>query len=218
MAKPLRTVALLAAIAAGTCANARDIALDLRAPSKAGRRAMVKSAGFVKSAVESVQRASNLAAGATDVGEVATGDALSVTLFDDVTLDITLGEKMPSPLGGDVFLAGIDGKDGAKTAVVLRDETGLTIDVQDTRSGKVYKVVSTAEGVKVKEMKPEGESHCGCPKDTPSLNLSAIGETANVSSAAAHAEAVTVTMAEQGNTCASMSSLEQAHPAKPSCG
>ena len=50
-------------------------------------------------------RVTNLDTGAADVGEIAVGDVLTVTLFDDVVLTLTLKEQMQSPLGGDTFLA-----------------------------------------------------------------------------------------------------------------
>ena len=105
-------------------------------------------------------------------GEVAVGDELVFTLFDDVTIALTLKEKMQSPLGGDVFLAEVSGYEGMKTAVVLSTGDGLTIDVQDFLKNKVYKVISTQAGVKVVEIKPtrDADGRCDVLEPAPSEN------------------------------------------------
>lgn len=125
---------------------------------------------------EGVVRRFNLAAGVADVGIISCGDELQFSLFDDVTLTLTLKEKTPSPLGGDVFLAEIDGCEGTLSAVVLRTEDGLTIDVQDFLNEKIYKVISTSSGVTVSEYEPANEGVCGCDTLVPPE----INETAEV--------------------------------------
>lgn len=125
---------------------------------------------------EGVVRRFNLAAGVADVGIISCGDELQFSLFDDVTLTLTLKEKTPSPLGGDVFLAEIDGCEGTLSAVVLRTEDGLTIDVQDFLNEKIYKVISTSSGVTVSEYEPADEGVCGCDTLVPPE----INETAEV--------------------------------------
>lgn len=112
------------------------------------------------------RRTVSLDAGVTDVGAVTVGDRLSLKMFDDVLLTLTLVRRMPSPLGGDVFLAELDGYGGMKSAVVLRTGAGLTFDVQDTLKGKVYRVVATAAGVTVEESFQEAGRKCGCCSGT----------------------------------------------------
>ena len=145
----------------------RSVALDLRKPmaeSVAPSRAM--NAAVYGEVDNGVLRSFDLDAGAADVGEVATGDELAFTLFDDVTVTLTLGEQMPTPLGGDAFLAEASGYDGVKNAVVLRTAHGLTVDVHDFRRNKIYKVVSTESGVAVKEVEAGGGA-CGCDSLPP---------------------------------------------------
>lgn len=135
----------------------RTIPFDLR-PPPATRRAMSAPPSTRDGAARSVQ----LDAGFATPGELTAGDKLVFTLFDDVTVALTLKQKMPSPLGGDVFLAEASGYEGMRTAVVLCTADGLTIDAQDFRNGKVYKVISTRTGVKVAEFKPESSETHAC--------------------------------------------------------
>ena len=149
----------LAVLSVSSSAWGRSVSLDLRDTGAAGRAVAVNSGASV---VDGTLRSFDLDAGAADVGEVAVGDELSFRLFDDVSITLTLKEKMPSPLGGDVFLAEAAGYSGVKNAVVLRTAEGLTIDVQDYRSGKVYKVLSTGAGVGVRELDATRTGTCGC--------------------------------------------------------
>ncbi|MBQ4439774.1 MAG: leucine-rich repeat protein [Kiritimatiellae bacterium] len=140
----------------------RNISIDLRRNDAVRSPVRRLLAASPKSAEDGVLRSFNLDTGAADVGEVAVGDVLAFTLFDDVTLELELKEQMQSPLGGDVFLAEVSGYEGIKTAVVLRTADGLTIDVQDFLNNKVYKVISTSNGVRVSEIEPSHEGKCGC--------------------------------------------------------
>ena len=108
--------------------------------------------------------------GASDVGGVNVGDKLEFLLFDDVTIVLTLKERMPSPLAGEVFLAEADGYEGVKTAVVLRTDDGLTIDVQDFAGNRLYKVIATATDVTVWEIVPSGKGNCGCDALLPPIS------------------------------------------------
>ncbi len=139
----------------------KSFSLDLRQQGNAHRPGLKLQSNSVKAA-DGILRSFNLDAGAADVGSVTVGDVLSFTLFDDVTLALTLKEQMQSPLGGDVFLAEVAGYASMRTAVVLRTADGLTIDVQDFLNDKVYKVISDPTGVKVTEIKPSHEGKCGC--------------------------------------------------------
>ena len=137
---------------ASVTAWGRSFALDLRAsePSRSAsgsRRPLRGNVAVLSDGDEAPLRKGVLETGRADVGPIAVGDELTLTLFDDVVITLTLTRKMPSPMGGDVFLAEASGYDGVKNAVVLRTADGLTVDVQDYHSNKVYKVISSASGV-----------------------------------------------------------------------
>ena len=164
-------------------AYGKSFSLDLRKPRQGGARAKLLMAAPAQD--DGTLRSFDLDAGVADVGAVALGDELTFALFDDVTLTLVLKEKLPTPLGGDAFLAEVAGYEGIKTAVVLRTADGLTIDVQDFRNRKYYKVMSTPDGVKVQEVEAKGGA-CGCDARTPdiaSTRKSAGTTHANVSSA-----------------------------------
>ncbi len=166
-------------------AYGKSFSLDLRSPRQGGARAKLLTAAPAPD--EGTLRSFDLDAGVADVGAVALGDELTFALFDDVTLTLVLKEKLPTPLGGDAFLAEVAGYEGIKTAVVLRTADGLTIDVQDFRNRKYYKVLSTPDGVKVQEVEAKGGA-CGCDVRTPvlaSVRRSARKTHANVSAAPA---------------------------------
>ena len=130
----------------------KSFSLDLRNQNTAAKSYAANHSGpSVTFETDGVLRTFDLDAGVADVGEVAVGDELTFTLFDDVTITLTLKTKASSPLVGDVFLAEASGYGGVKNAVVLRTEDGLTIDVQDYHNAKMYKVISTASGVTVRE-------------------------------------------------------------------
>ena len=155
--------ALLACCLSVVSVWGKSFSIDLRTPTaKTAKQIRAKSNVIaLPQGADGTLRKVNLAARAADVGVVAVGDELTFTLFDDVAITLTLKKQMPSPLGGDVFLAEASGYDGVKNAVVLRTADGLTIDVQDYRNRKVYKVISTATGVMVQEMEAKG-GKCGC--------------------------------------------------------
>ncbi len=142
----------------------KSFTLDLRQTAHKGAAARLLAATPRE---DGEIRAVNLDAGVADVGEVAVGDELTFTLFDDVTLKLKLKEKMPAPFGGDAFLAEVAGYEGIKTAVVLCTGDGLTINVQDFRNNRLYKVVSSPTGVTVKEIEPVRGGSCGNDALTP---------------------------------------------------
>ena len=125
------------------CAWGRSVALDLRKPmaERGTPLRVLKAVVDGKVDAAGVLRSFNLDVGAADVGEVAVGDKLTLTLFDDVTITLTLGEQMPTPLGGDAFLAfeGIVVL-GAETqrGCYLWDAVGSYIDPK-TGKAKTYK-------------------------------------------------------------------------------
>lgn len=147
----------------------KSFSIDLRQPAaKDGVRTLAKRNAVSAVAKESdCLRRVNLGAGAADVGRVVVGDELTFALFDDVSVTLALKRQMPSPLGGDAFLAEVSGYDeGVKSAVVLRTADGLTVDLQDYRNKKVYKVISTVSGVTVQEMEAK-VGKCGCNEVDP---------------------------------------------------
>ena len=140
--------------------------------------------------------------------QIATGDELIFTLFEDVEITLTLGEQMPSPLGGDVFLAEASGYDGVKNAVVLRTSDGLTIDVQDYINDMVYKVISTPNGVMVQEIQPSHDVKCGCDALEPSSLISSMPLSSNedniklsASPASTSSSKLLGAAAQQSDTC-----------------
>ena len=158
MGKIVPVGVVMAAYFAGFSAWGKSLSLDLRLPA-------ANSASVLKSASAAIDpdsiRRVDLEAGSADVGAVAVGDSLSLTLFDDVSVTVTLTKKMPAPIGGEVFLAEVSGYDNVKNAVVLRTADGLTIDIQDYRNRKIYKVISSPAGVTVQELESRGVN-CGC--------------------------------------------------------
>ena len=139
---------------AGVCAlagrvDAAVLTIDLRTAAKpsSGTRLLAAPVG-------SCLQADTLAAGATSTGALSVGDVLTFLLFKDVEIQITLVERMESPLGGEAFMGEVAGYDGVKNAVVLQTADGLTVDIQDFAHGRVYTIVSDASGVTVKEIDP----------------------------------------------------------------
>ena len=141
-------ITFVMAVVSVFAAYGKSISLDLRGP--------VSNSAKVQGL-----RSTTLAPKSADVGEVAVGDELSLALFDDVKPVLSLKKRMPSSLDGEAFLAEASGYDGVKNAVVLKTAEGLTIDIQDYRNKKVYKVLSMPSGVKVQEL-DEVPVSCGC--------------------------------------------------------
>ena len=151
----IRAMMFAVAVCAAVCsAWGRSFTLDLRSRNVAEGERRLASSGNV--CPDGALRSFDLDAGVADVGDVAVGDELKVTLFDDGTLTLVLKEKMPTALGGDAFIAEANGYEGVKNAVVLRTAYGLVVDVQDFLRRRVYKVISTAAGVKVQELEALG--------------------------------------------------------------
>ena len=160
---------IILAMAAGAMLGAygKTFSLDLRSAGNGSARPRLAAAAQPRD--DGTLRAFDLDAGVADVGAVAVGDELTFTLFDDVSLTLALREKMPSPLGGDAFIAEVAGYDGIMSAVVLRTSDGLTIDVQEFRSRKCYKVLSSHDGVKVRELEAKA-GMCGGDSLRPSAS------------------------------------------------
>ena len=150
----LKSLVLCGAAVFSISAGAANYSLDLREKSAA----VAANSSTHLQALQSVQtedgvlRRVNLEAGRTAVEGLEVGDELELALFDDVVLHMTLVEKTPSPLGGKSFLASVAGYEGICNAVVYQTDDGLQVDVQSFKSGKVYTIYSTAEGVLIKEI------------------------------------------------------------------
>ena len=146
----------------------KSFSIDLRQPTaRGGGRLRAQFRAPPAAADESgCLRRVNLDARSADVGQVTVGDELVFTLFNDVSVTLTLKEQEPSPLGGDVFLAEASGYGGVKNAVVMRMADGLTVDIQDYLNKRVYKVISTATGVAVQELEAKA-GKCGCDARVP---------------------------------------------------
>lgn len=154
----------LIVIACSLSVSAVERRLDLRAQPTAGRTKLATPEDL------GVLRRTNLAAGLTTLPELNVGDRLEVTLFDDVELTVVLAERLESPLAGESFLATVDGYDGLKNACVLQTAEGLQIDVQDTKNGRVYTVVSSASGTIVREIDPGAGTVEPCEPLVPELD------------------------------------------------
>lgn len=129
---------------------ARSHTLDLRDSAKTARQLKtVRLAGET----DGFLRSTMLGAGAGMVSGLAVGDRLTLQLYEDICVSLTLTDALDSPLGGAVFLAQADGE-RLKTAVVTETPEGLQADILDLKSGFVYSVVSDAERVMVREMNP----------------------------------------------------------------
>ena len=155
MAKPLlrslfrRAVVVLALVSAAI-AHGSTYSLDYRTGDSGLKRAKAGASG------EGVLREARIPSGRAPAlpGALSVGDTLGFSLFDGVTVTLTLTDKMASLSGADTFLAQIDGMDGMKTAVVMQSAEGLQVDIQDCASGLLYKVASTVDGVTVREIRP----------------------------------------------------------------
>ncbi|MBQ9430354.1 MAG: chitobiase/beta-hexosaminidase C-terminal domain-containing protein [Kiritimatiellae bacterium] len=160
-----QTKLLLTILLSMTAAHlyAADISLDLR-PQKNGGVLLA-----AQPQTDGTIRETRLDAGATKTDTLKVGDTISLQLFDNISVKLTLAEQTESPLGGTSFLAEVTGYDGIKNAVVLQTAEGLQVDIQDFQNGKVYTVFSTATATSVKEISPETEAVAHCDTLVPEL-------------------------------------------------
>ena len=153
--------AALAVLASALPADAARIALDLRPPAPAVRtRGAAPSRAATQAPEDGTLRKTELPAGATDAPVLEVGDELSLALFDDAGVELVLRERTESPLGGETFLAGP--AEGDLTAVVLQTGNGLSIEALDADSGQSFSVVSTQDGVTVRERETPDAADEGC--------------------------------------------------------
>lgn len=102
-----------------------------------------------------VLRQTRLASGAAALPPLAVGDALVLELFDDVERTVVLKERLESPVGGDAFIATVEGGEDLVSAAVVQTENGVLVNLQDVGKGRVYTVVSSAEATLVRELDPK---------------------------------------------------------------
>lgn len=154
----------------GVCAllpaNAREFSFDLRASTHTTLQSVAPGA-----ASRCVRRTATARTSTAAARDLAVGDRLSLRLFNDVALTLTLVAREESPLVANAFQAELEGDDGLRTAVVIETENGLLVNVQNLRSGLVYTVVPTEDGTAVRELDPTAESTTDAARRTPSVSL-----------------------------------------------
>ena len=94
-----------------------------------------------------------LDAGAASTGSLAVGDVLRLSVYDDVTLSLTLVAREEAPLARASFQAEVSGANW-RDAVVTETDAGLLVTATDPASGLVYAVVSSDDRVTVREIDP----------------------------------------------------------------
>ena len=121
-----------------------------------------------------VLRQMRLASGAASLPPLAVGDTLALALFDDVERTVVLKERLESPVGGDAFIATIEGGEGMVSAAVVQTENGILVDLQDVGKGRVYTVASSAEATLVRELDPKAGTVTPCRARVPKLTSCAV--------------------------------------------
>lgn len=143
-------LALLALAAASTVAS--EIALDLR-PRAVRTRGVAVSRATQTEEEAGTLRQTVLDAGAASTGSLAVGDVLRLSVYDDVTLSLTLVAREEAPLARASFQAEVSGANW-RDAVVTETDAGLLVTATDPASGLVYAVVSSDDRVTVREIDP----------------------------------------------------------------
>ena len=154
---------LLALLFLPAVLSAAEFSFDFRpASDKAVRAEAGKDGGQIAKAPEIV--ASHLgrtdSARAASRADFAVGDRISVRLFSEDPLEIRLMEKSANSSGGTSFL-GATGKSGdIVDSVVVQDNHGIQMTIQDMGSGRVYTVFSLDGETRVTEWKTGGPREC----------------------------------------------------------
>lgn len=143
-------LALLALAAASTVAS--EIALDLRPRAVRTRGVAVPRATQTEEEAGTL-RQTVLDAGAASTGSLAVGDVLRLSVYDDVTLSLTLVAREEAPLARASFQSEVSGANW-RDAVVTETDAGLLVTATDPASGLVYAVVSSDDRVTVREIDP----------------------------------------------------------------
>lgn len=143
-------LALLALAAASTVAS--EIALDLR-PRAVRTRGVAAPRATQTEEEAGTLRQTVLDAGAASTGSLAVGDVLRLSVYDDVTLSLTLVAREEAPLARASFQAEVSGANW-RDAVVTETDAGLLVTATAPASGLVYAVVSSDDRVTVREIDP----------------------------------------------------------------
>lgn len=144
------SLALLALAAASAVAS--EIALDLR-PRAVRTRGVAAPRATQTEEEAGTLRQTVLDAGAASTGSLAVGDVLRLSVYDDVTLSLTLVAREEAPLARASFQAEVSGANW-RDAVVTETDAGLLVTATDPASGLVYAVVSSDDRVTVREIDP----------------------------------------------------------------
>lgn len=147
-----RYLCLALLMLAAASAVASEIALDLR-PRAVRTRGVAAPRATQTEEEAGTLRQTVLDAGAASTGALAVGDVLRLSVYDDVTLSLTLVAREEAPLARASFQAEVSGANW-RDAVVTETDAGLLVTATDPASGLVYAVVSSDDRVTVREIDP----------------------------------------------------------------
>lgn len=131
---------------------ASEITLDLR-PRAVRTRGVAALRATQTEEEAGTLRQTVLDAGVASTGSLAVGDVLRLSVYDDVTLSLTLVAREEAPLARASFQAEVSGANW-RDAVVTETDAGLLVTATDPASGLVYAVVSSDDRVTVREIDP----------------------------------------------------------------
>lgn len=147
-----RYLCLALLMLAAASAVASEIALDLR-PRAVRTRGVAAPRATQTEEEAGTLRQTVLDAGAASTGSLAVGDVLRLSVYDDVSLLLTLVAREEAPLARASFQAEVSGANW-RDAVVTETDAGLLVTATDPASGLVYAVVSSDDRVTVREIDP----------------------------------------------------------------
>ena len=147
-----RYLCLALLMLAAASAVASEITLDLR-PRAVRTRGVAALRATQTEEEAGTLRQTVLDAGAASTGSLAVGDVLRLSVYDDVTLSLTLVAREEAPLARASFQAEVSGANW-RDAVVTETDAGLLVTATDPASGLVYAVVSSDDRVTVREIDP----------------------------------------------------------------
>lgn len=147
-----RYLCLALLMLAAASAVASEITLDLR-PRAVWTRGVAALRATQTEEEAGTLRQTVLDAGAASTGSLAVGDVLRLSVYDDVTLSLTLVAREEAPLARASFQAEVSGANW-RDAVVTETDAGLLVTATDPASGLVYAVVSSDDRVTVREIDP----------------------------------------------------------------
>ena len=147
-----RYLCLTLLMLAAASAVASEITLDLR-PRAVRTRGVAALRATQTEEEAGTLRQTVLDAGVASTGSLAVGDVLRLSVYDDVTLSLTLVAREEAPLARASFQAEVSGANW-RDAVVTETDAGLLVTATDPASGLVYAVVSSDDRVTVREIDP----------------------------------------------------------------